>query len=229
MRTVFVAIVLCSAGELVWSDSPPKAREALQPFNDLIGAWKGTGIPEGSREEQQRGFWVENMTWEWRFQGDNAWLNIDFQDGKNFRRGELRYLPDKNNFQLTLRTVDDKQQVFSGALDKRVLTLSRGTPDETQRLTVRMLHANRFLYSYAVRPQAKTVYTPVYQVGVTRKDVPFAQGSGQPECIVSGGLGTTPVTYQGKTYYVCCSGCRDEFLANPEKYIKEAQTKKKRP
>ena len=30
-----------------------------------------------------------------------------------------------------------------------------------------------------------------------------------------------PVAYQGKTYYVCCSGCRDAFRDDPEKYIKE--------
>jgi hypothetical protein len=30
------------------------------------------------------------------------------------------------------------------------------------------------------------------------------------------------VSYQGKSYPVCCTGCRDEFLANPEKYVKKA-------
>jgi len=28
------------------------------------------------------------------------------------------------------------------------------------------------------------------------------------------------------TYYVCCSGCRDAFNENPEKYIKEFNAKK---
>lgn len=27
------------------------------------------------------------------------------------------------------------------------------------------------------------------------------------------------VTYQGKTYYFCCEGCKDKFKAAPEKYI----------
>jgi YHS domain-containing protein len=31
----------------------------------------------------------------------------------------------------------------------------------------------------------------------------------------------------GKTYYVCCSGCRDEFNANPQKYIDAAEKAKK--
>jgi YHS domain-containing protein len=33
---------------------------------------------------------------------------------------------------------------------------------------------------------------------------------------------------QGVTYYVCCSGCRDAFNEDPEKYIKEYEAKKKK-
>jgi len=42
-----------------------------------------------------------------------------------------------------------------------------------------------------------------------------------PFCVVSYGTPESQVTYKGKTYYVCCSSCRKEFLATPEKYIKE--------
>ena len=51
--------------------------------------------------------------------------------------------------------------------------------------------------------------------------MPFASVDKGPECIVSGGLGTMAVSHKGKTYYVCCSGCRDAFNEEPEKYIKE--------
>jgi YHS domain-containing protein len=44
---------------------------------------------------------------------------------------------------------------------------------------------------------------------------------------VTGGLGTMTVSYEGKTYYVCCSGCRDEFKADPKKYIAEWEAKRK--
>jgi hypothetical protein len=33
------------------------------------------------------------------------------------------------------------------------------------------------------------------------------------------------VSYKGKTYYVCCGGCRDAFRAEPEKFIKEYEEK----
>jgi hypothetical protein len=47
-------------------------------------------------------------------------------------------------------------------------------------------------------------------------------------CIVSGGLGKITVSYKGKTYYVCCSGCRDAFSDQPEKYVKEWEAKQKK-
>ncbi len=30
------------------------------------------------------------------------------------------------------------------------------------------------------------------------------------------------ISYQGRTFPICCTGCRDEFNENPEKYIKKA-------
>ncbi|MFM7112038.1 MAG: YHS domain-containing protein, partial [Planctomycetota bacterium] len=43
---------------------------------------------------------------------------------------------------------------------------------------------------------------------------------------VSGGAGTSTVSFKGETFYVCCSGCRDAFNENPEKYVKEFKAKK---
>jgi hypothetical protein len=89
-----------------------------------------------------------------------------------------------------------------------------------------LLHPERFLYRYETRPPERSVFTRKYQVGATREGVEFAKGGGGPECIVTGGLGTSTVSYMGQTYYVCCSGCRDEFNANPRKYIDEYNARK---
>jgi hypothetical protein len=202
---------------------------ALKPFNDLIGTWKATGIPEGTREEKQRGFWTESMRWSWRFKGDDAWLTVSFDNGKYFTRGKLRHLAEKNEYQLTLTTPDKADLAFTGKLDDRRLTLTRQDEKtkETQMLVISLLHENRFLYRYEVKPQGKTLFTRRYQVGATKEGVAFAAGDGRPECIVSGGLGTITVRYKDKTYHVCCSGCRDAFNEDPEKFIKEYEAKKK--
>jgi len=36
-----------------------------------------------------------------------------------------------------------------------------------------------------------------------------------------------PVEHKGKTYYVCCSGCRDLFVESPDKIIAKYEQKKR--
>jgi ribosomal protein L24E len=236
MNRVLVSIALlgvaAAGSRAVAADQPARRspREALQAFNDLIGSWRATGTPEGTREEKQRGFWTETVRWEWQFKDKDAWLKADFEKGKHFTGGTLRYLPEKDRFRLTLQTPGKETVVFEGPLDDRRLTLEREDEKrkETQRLVITLLHANRFLYRYEVMPQGKADFTRLYLVGATKEGVPFAEGDARPECVVSGGLGTIPVSYNGKTYFVCCSGCRAEFKENPEKYIKEYEERKKK-
>jgi hypothetical protein len=212
---------------------PPRlmsAREGLQPLNVLVGSWKGTGYPEGTREERAAGFWTETIAWEWRFKGDDAWLAVTFDKGKYFTTGELRFLSEKPAYQLTLTSPEKTTLTFVGTLKDKTLTLERtgGPANEDQRLVFNLLHYNRYLYRFETRPAGSALgFEKKYQVGATKEGVPFAEVPKGPECIVSGGLGTMKVTYKGKEYYVCCSGCRAEFLADPEKYVKEAEAKAK--
>jgi len=66
------------------------AREALKPFNELIGGWKGVGEPEGTPAEKQRGFWRESVNFGWKFKGEDVWITLTFENGKHFKSGELR-------------------------------------------------------------------------------------------------------------------------------------------
>jgi len=234
------AVLLALAGAALGSADPPEpgprtAKEALKTFRDLIGTWRAAGNPEGSRVDKQKGFWTETMVWEWQFKGKDAWFKVEFQNGKHYTHGELRYLLDKKEYQLSLKTTAKETITFTGTYKDRRLTLDRIDEQarETQRFVLTLLHSNRFLYRYEVKPEGRPLFATRFQVGATKEGVPFATaGSLQPECVVSGGLGTMPVMYNGKTYYVCCSGCRDAFRDEPEKYIREfeeAQAKKKQP
>src|SRR6478609_12125251 len=68
-------------------------KEALQPFNILVGSWRGSGAPEGTTEERVAGAWSETITWEWKFKDQDAWLTVTFTKGKHFTKGELRTHP----------------------------------------------------------------------------------------------------------------------------------------
>ena len=223
-----VAFGVATASALLAGDPPaPRTpKEGLQPLGELIGTWRGTATaiaPTGAKPD----FWTETIAWEWQFKGKDAWLKVNFEKSKNFTGGELRYLPDKQEYALTLRTPAKETLTFTGPLKDRTLTLQRQQEGEVQRLVFTFLHeGERYLYRYEVKPAGKALFAKKYSVGATKEGIQFAGGDGKPECIVSGGLGTTPVSYLGKTYYVCCSGCRTEFNENPAKYVAEFEARK---
>jgi len=218
-------LLVLPAQAALLADGPTKRtpREALQAFNGLIGKWRGTGQPQGKKND----FWVEKQDWGWKFKDKDAWLTVAFDKSRYYQSGELRYLADKDQFQLTLVTLQKETLTYTGPLQKDVLTLERRDEkkQETHRLIVKLLHSNRFLYHTESKTAGRTTFAKVFGVGVTRDDGSFASGDGKPECIVSGGLGTSKVSYMGQTYYVCCSGCRAEFNADPAKYVKEFKEK----
>jgi hypothetical protein len=231
MKHLLAAFVLVSLPLMApAAEGKRSPRKALKPLQDLIGSWRCTGTPTGTREERDRGFWQETIAWQWQFKGSDAWLRGDIEKGKWYSRLELRYLPDSDRYQLKAVTLSKDEEKYEGKLENRRLTLQRqdAKSKQTQQLVLSLLHFNRYLFRYDVKPADKSVFSQVYQVGATKNGVAFAGGDDRPECIVSGGLGTMPVTYKGKTYYVCCTGCRDAFKEDPEKYIKEFEESKKK-
>jgi hypothetical protein len=230
MKHILLGLAALIGSDALAAPAPTKpAKEALQELNDLIGTWRGTGDPsQGTREEKQKNFWTESISWEWQFKGGEVWLKMAIDKGKYYTGGELRYVPEKDLYRLTMKTAAKETLTFEGPFKNRRLILER-TDDakkENQRLVFSLLHFNRHLYRYEIKSPQQTAYTPVYQVGATKEGVAFAGKDDKPECVVSGGLGTMPVTYKGKTYYVCCTGCRDAFQDEPEKYIKEFEARK---
>src|SRR5262249_57127596 len=118
-------------GGVVWVSvaqaAPTKktSKEALQAFHDLIGAWRGTGEPHGTREEKLKNFWQEGIRWRWQFKGDDCWLVASWEKSRHFGRGELRYLADKDAFQLKVVTPAKETHTYEGKLEKKKLTLER--------------------------------------------------------------------------------------------------------
>jgi hypothetical protein len=229
-RLAFLVMVL-SATTSPAADPPKRApREALQAFNDLIGPWRVACDRGGSKEQQRKSFWSESVSWEWRFKGKDAWLIAAFDKSKHFTVAELRYLPEQDRFRLEMTTLGKDKQVFEGQLKDRRLVAERhdAAAKEDQRFVITLLHFERYLYRYEVRPEGREAFSLVWQAGATKEGIDFASTDNGPECVVSGGLGTMVVRYNGKTYYVCCTGCRDAFKEDPEKYIKEYEARKKK-
>jgi len=209
-------------------DEALSPKQALQALNDYIGDWHGNGSPDSPRADP-RDTWRESVGWTWRFKGNDVWLAMKVKDGKYFKTGELRFLPEKKHYQLRIKTAEGDKQVFEGEIRKDILTLDRVDPKtrETQRLKMNIAaDGARFVYRYEYRPRGRTIFYRGYQVGFTKEGESLGATEVKVECVVSGGLGKIPVSYDGKTYFVCCSGCLEAFKENPAKYVKEYEARK---
>jgi YHS domain-containing protein len=232
MKYCLLSTLLLSAPCLVLpaTAAPSKEKEALQSLNEFIGSWKGNGSPSKGKPGPSD-LWKETVTWGWKFKGDDIALTVTFADGKYFKSGELRYLAADKKYKLSVKDADDKELVFTGELTKdNILLLER--KDEEKKISQRLsmntaAEGDRFLYQTKTKKDGSTIWVADFEVGCTREGVTLGAKEKKIECVVSGGKGTIPVTYKGETFYVCCTGCRDAFNENPEKYIKEFKARKK--
>jgi hypothetical protein len=206
------------------ADKTEESKEALKALNEFVGQWKGNGEAKSGAT-----IWKEQAEWSWDLKGEEPALKLTITGGKQLTEGTLKYLVDKKKYQLTAKTIDKKVQVYLGEIKAKKLTLVYDDPDTKDKYTIDMSTNNegaRFVYNVTMQKKGTGLGTKVAVVGLTKEGAAFAGGK-KNECIITGGLGTIAVSYNGKTYYVCCSGCRDEFNANPKKYVDEFEKKKK--
>ncbi|MBA4063674.1 MAG: hypothetical protein C0501_08175 [Isosphaera sp.] len=202
---------------------PAAEKKALAEVQDFIGLWKLEGTQKSGAVTKA---WKEDVSWGWRFKDGAAWVVADFGGGKgkHFGAGELRYDAAKKKYRLTLAAPDKTEQVFEGDLAKGGgLKLERtdAKTKDVYRLTLNTLaEGDRFQVKLEKQDGGKGLFDTQFAMNGNRDGTSFAGGAKKPECVVSGGAATIAVNFGGKTYYVCCSGCRDEFNASPQKYAK---------
>jgi YHS domain-containing protein len=200
------------------------ATKALRAVQDFIGTWNLEGTRKvGPKTEA----WKERVSWGWKFRGDDAWIVVEFEKGKHFSKGELRYLVDRKKYQLALTPAGAAEaEVYEGDYSKGALRLDRKDPKtgDVSRLTMNTAAEGvRFVLRFERQDGGKGLFASVYQMAGTREGESLAGAARRPECVVTGGAASIKVSYMGKDYYVCCSGCRDAFNENPEKVLKAAK------
>lgn len=219
------------AALLLAADGPQPGRradqEALRPFAGLVGEWRGTGQPQRS---SAKGAWRETGAWAWKLSPDSAALELTVAEGKVLRSATLRRGAGPHAFVLDAVLADGSKRSFSGTLaDKKPLALTAepADGDGPRRVVLTPLHETRFLLLFEGHDAGGAGFRRLAEVGYTRQGVAFAAGESGPVCIVTEGRGTTQVNYKGKTYWVCCSGCKDLFNENPEAVLAEAAERQK--
>lgn len=200
-------------------------KAALAEFNSLIGKWRGVGLP---RRGSRAGAWTEKAEWVWRFGKNSAAVDYKVDKGKLLQSARVTYDPERKLFSLAGTFADKTLRAYTGRLEKEKLIFESVADDDgyVHLLTIRRLNEKRSLVLYQKRRADSRFLSRVAEVGYTRAGTSLAvAGAGEIECIVTGGKGTIPVTYQGKTYYVCCTGCRDAFNDDPEGILAEYSRK----
>jgi hypothetical protein len=205
-----------------------EAKRALQAAQHLIGSWRGVGqVRRGSTA----GSWQEETNWAWQFEQGSAALVFAAPQGKHFVSGRLLPGKEQGTFLLEARrTADAKPLRYQGTLEDEgplVLTAEGDVGDAPARLTFRTVAGgDRLVVLLERRLGDSDRFLRLAEIGYTRQGSKFGQGGMAKECVVTGGAGTIAVTHNGQTYYVCCTGCRDYFYADPQTVLAEYQAKK---
>ena len=179
------------------------------------------------RRGSSRGAWQEQAEWRYDFSEKSPAIVLDVSDGKHVKSlwirergdaGVVAELIGANGDAMPLTVaVDGKTTVFSA--EKGV--------ESPFRLTLTNLNEKRSLLLIEAKSRTGTVFRRLGEVGYTREGTRLAEsGANGPECIVTGGLGTMQVSHKGKSYYVCCTGCKQAFEADPEAIIAAAAVRR---
>ena len=207
--------------------SADEARTELARLNPLIGGWRGVAQPiRGSN----KGAWSETAEWVWNLKGKEPAVEYVVTDGKLLKKAVLTWDGKARSYQLAAVLADGTERTYSGHWNNGRLELVSGTEKAARhQVVITPLNEKRTLVLFAEAKPEVDEFRRVAEVGYTRAGTRLAvEGAGEPECIVTGGKGTSTVTYKGKTYYVCCSGCRDAFLDDPEGILAEAAEREKK-
>jgi YHS domain-containing protein len=203
-----------------------KAKAALGELGEFIGQWNM------SNEDTKKAVWKETWTWGWKFpkkDTDPLAMGIEIKDGKYFTGAVVTYDLDKKEYKVAATAKDGKTQDFTAKLLKGKFVMERtdSASKDLFRLTLSTAaQGARIVGNYEQVAGGKGLGSTLYKFTGGKEGESFAGGGKKPECIVTGGAGTIGVSYMGKSYFVCCSGCRDEFNANPKKYVDEFEKNK---
>ncbi|MCU0705425.1 MAG: YHS domain-containing protein [Fimbriiglobus sp.] len=197
------------------------AKEELTKLGEFVGPWT-VNAEDGAKKPLGK----EKWDWSWKFGKDGApSLAAKVSDSKFFSEAVVTYDAKAKGYKVTVKDAKGTEQGYTGNVDRKgifilsrtdaktgdVHTLKLGTAAEGVRLNV----------SYEVQTGGKGLASTSYKASGNKDGESIAGGGKKPECIVTGGAASIKVSYNGKDYFVCCSGCADEFKANPEKYTKK--------
>lgn len=215
----------------------------LKPLQVMLGAWRGT-----TRKEYGISKAVDNHEWIWDLQTDPQQPALTLTSDKSpyLKAARLTWLPSTAKFQLKATNLDGVAREYIGDYTDPVheivgpddkmhrvfrleLTETEASAEkaggETWQVAFVQQQNDRYLLEIDKR-RGKAAFRRYDTVSTQREGTSFALNDsdyGEKTCIISQGLGTIAVSYKGKSYWVCCTGCKAAFEAEPETWIARAE------
>lgn len=207
-------------------------KKALKPIQVVLGPWHA--IIDKSKE-------YEDLQWVWDWRTDRAQPALAMatkEDGAYFKTMRLTYLVEEEKFQMTVADKEGKQRVLQGTFteeptdkpgeDKKqtpqrtfkLLLTETGDAKDRWQIVMNQQENNRYLLELS-RLRGKN-FVRFDTVASQREGTSFALNDSdfkEKTCVISQGLGTIQVSHKGKSYWVCCSGCKAAFEEDPDKWI----------
>ena len=220
---------------------------ALKPLQVMLGKWSGK-----TRLDYDGFKAVDQHEWIWDLQSnpDQPALKISSNASPYLKDAHLTWDVERNVFELTATDKEGVTREFEGTYTDPVheivgpdeklhkvfrLQLTQTEASQTKidganyQLAFVQQENNRYLLEVD-RRRGKAAFRRYDTVSTQREGTSFAISDsdyGDKTCIISQGLGTMPVSYKGKSYWVCCSGCKAAFDADPETWIARAEKRDK--
>lgn len=214
---------------------------AMQGLQVMLGDWRGiTNKPVG----EFKGIEQPNWVWDFRSEPGQPALVLKSEQGQHVIGGRLTYLIDRQIYQFTVKDKAGQNHTLEGIFtvpveefegeDRRIhkkfklqLTEVADARDALQ-LVFNQQDNNR--YQLEVEKKRGSRFSRVDTVGTQREGSSFALNDSDYKdrtCVISAGLGTSQVSFNGKSYWVCCSGCKAAFDEDPARWIAEFEAKQK--
>jgi hypothetical protein len=204
----------------------------LKPLSVLVGEWRGVGQPKrGSRN----GAWIEKAKCAWKFTDETSVMVLESDSDKQFQKVIFGWDPTTESSTAVIH--DGKSdatdlirdaKASTGVVD--VFVDSQNADDVRNKMTLRRISDIRVTLLFEKRNSAAGSWRRISEIGYTRagEQLASSRSSGR-QCVVTGGLGTMTVMHDGKSYYVCCEGCRQAFESDPEGTIADYRQRLKTP
>lgn len=213
--------------------------EALKPLQVMLGKWSGK-----TRLDFDGFKAVDQHEWIWDLQSnpDQPALKISSDASPYLKDAWLTWDRQQSVFLLAATDKAGVTREFSGTYTDPVheivgpdeklhkvfrLELTQTPESQTSvdgphfQLAFAQQENNRYLLEVG-RRRGKAAFRRYDTVSTQREGTSFAVSDsdyGDKTCIISQGLGTISVSYEGKSYWVCCSGCKAAFESDPATWI----------